>query len=131
MDDLSVVESRRVAGPGAAPALGGPRAAACQVVTIAGDGLPGRVDAVGRAARFHWHWGVAVDGAGHVYVADSGNSCVRKIAPDGAVTTIAGDGTAGPRDGAGRLARFGSPRGIATDAAGNLYVADTDNDRIR
>ena len=75
--------------------------------------------------------GLAVDKAGNVYVADTGANLIRKIGRDGAVTTLAGDGTAGFRDGAGGQAQFNGPVGLAVDTTGDVYVADTYNDRIR
>ena len=104
------------------------------VTTLAGSGgFPaGSADGAGGAARFNSPAGVAVDGAGNVYVADSGNSTIRKIAPGGAVTTLAGAAdTAGSSDGLGAAARFNTPEGVAVDAAGNVYVADTRNDTVR
>jgi hypothetical protein len=104
------------------------------VTTIAGvGGVPGgSSDGSNGAARFSNPSGAAVDGSGNVYVADSGNSTIRKIAPGGAVTTFAGvAGATGTSDGAGSAARFNSPAGVAVDSAGNIYVADTNNDTIR
>ncbi|MFA6117653.1 MAG: NHL repeat-containing protein [Sphingomonas sp.] len=75
--------------------------------------------------------GLALDGAGNVIVADTGSNRIRRISPDGAVTTIAGDGTAGYRDGPATHARFNGPIGVAADDKGNVYVADSYNDRIR
>src|SRR5713226_2278474 len=85
---------------------------------------------VGR--RFSVLSGVATDSAGNVYVADAGNHTIRKITPAGVVTTLAGTaGSGGSADGAGAAARFNQPFGIATDSAGNVYVADTFNHTIR
>jgi DNA-binding beta-propeller fold protein YncE len=75
--------------------------------------------------------GVAVDAAGNVYVADSGNNLIRKISPGGMVSTFAGNGTPGWVDGIANAASFYDPYGIAVDAAGNVYVADLFNDVIR
>jgi sugar lactone lactonase YvrE len=75
--------------------------------------------------------GLAVDRKGNVYVADTGANVIRRISRDGGVTTLAGDGTAGFRDGPAGQARFNGPIGVAVDASGNVYVADTYNDRIR
>lgn len=75
--------------------------------------------------------GIAIDTAGNVIVADTGANAIRRISPDGVLTTIAGDGTAGFRDGPANLARFNGPIGVAVDADGTIYVADSYNDRIR
>jgi hypothetical protein len=100
---------------------------------VAGDlGGPGNVDGTGAGARFNRPAGVAVDRAGNVYLADSINSTIRKIAPSGIVTTLAGAaGTYGSQDGTGTAAQFNSPAGLAVDGAGNVYVADTLNSTIR
>ncbi len=75
---------------------------------------------------------LAVDGAGNLYVADAGNSTIRKINPAGQVATLAGlAGSVGSQDGTGSNARFNQPGGISADSAGNLYVADTGNATIR
>ncbi|HZH30124.1 MAG TPA: NHL repeat-containing protein [Pyrinomonadaceae bacterium] len=103
------------------------------VSTLAGDGAPGALDAAAPAgARFHNPFGVAVDAQGNVYVADAGDSNrIRRIAAQGAaVTTLAG-GAEGFADGAGGTASFNTPSALAIDANGNLYVADTSNNRIR
>jgi hypothetical protein len=103
------------------------------VTTLAGTaGIPGSADGTGNAAQFYYPCGVAVDNAGNVYVADSDNDTIRKVTPAGAVTTLAGLArNAGSADGAGSVARFASPQGVAVDGAGNVYVADTGNDTIR
>ena len=158
------------------------------VTTLAGTaGQGGSTDGTGSAALFDDPTGVAVDGAGNVYVADTGNDTIRKITPAGVVTTLAGTaGQSGSADGTGSAARFNArlawrwtaramstwrttdndtireitpagvvttlagtagqtaaptapaarpgssqPRGVAVDGAGNVYVADTDNDTIR
>ncbi len=74
---------------------------------------------------------VAVDAFGNVYVVDSGNHRIRKITPDGIIVTLAGQPTPGFADGQAFDAQFNSPQGIALDASGNLWVADTGNNRIR
>jgi sugar lactone lactonase YvrE len=103
------------------------------VTTLAGSpNAPGSADGTGASARFQYPWGVAVDGAGNVYVADSLNDTVRKIAPGGAVTTLAGSpGNPGSTDGLGAAARFNHPSSLAVDGAGNVYVADLGNSAIR
>ena len=82
-------------------------------------------------AEFDMPSGVAIDVAGTIYVADTGNHAIRRVATDGTVTTIAGDGLAGFQDGTGASARFNAPIGIALDRTGALLVADSCNDRIR
>ena len=102
-----------------------------RVTTLAGGGERGYQDGSGRAARFDGPVGVAVDRAGNVYVADTYNDRIRRIGPDGAVTTVAGSGAQGGADGIGIAASFDTPGGIAVDKDGVLYVADTGNDAIR
>ena len=75
--------------------------------------------------------GIALDANGNLYVADTSNNRVRKVTPQGEVSTIAGDGTAGYLDGPAAHARFNGPVGVAVDPPGNVFVADTYNDRIR
>ncbi|HUK19828.1 MAG TPA: IPT/TIG domain-containing protein, partial [Bryobacteraceae bacterium] len=78
--------------------------------------------------------GLAVDTAGDLYIADSNNYCIRKITTDGIIHTVAGKITASGYSGDGgpaTSALMGAPFGIALDAAGNLYIADTSNNRIR
>lgn len=103
------------------------------VSTFAGAaGMSGSTDGTGAAARFYGPTGVAVDGAGNVYVGDADNDTLRKITPAGVVTTMAGlPPEFGSADGTGAVARFGSPSGVATDSAANLYVADYENLTIR
>ncbi|MGZ3442877.1 MAG: SMP-30/gluconolactonase/LRE family protein, partial [Polyangia bacterium] len=103
------------------------------VTTLAGSaGMRGFNDATGGAARFNSPHGLAFDG-GNVFVADTGNDVIRQIvASSGVVTTPAGQGgTAGMVDATGGNARFDSPRGVVADGAGNLWVADTGNNRVR
>ncbi len=102
------------------------------VLTLSGVESAGAVDGAGGAARFFSPTGLAVDRSGNAYVADNGNSTIRKVTPAGVVTTLAGAaGIAGSADGAGAGAGFNEPTGIAVDASGNVYVADTGNDTIR
>lgn len=87
---------------------------------------------MGTGAQFAGPERLALDDVGNVYVADTANHTIRKLAPDGLVTTIAGlAGSSGSQDGLGTAARFSSPRGIAVDAMGTLYVADAGNHTIR
>ncbi|MES2069616.1 MAG: gluconolaconase [Pseudomonadota bacterium] len=98
--------------------------------TLAGS-REGFADGQGAAAAFHTPSGLALDGAGNVYVADTGNNAIRKISAQGLVTTLAGNGRAGYRDGEAGQAQFNGPVSVAVDRQGNVYVADTYNDRIR
>ncbi len=93
---------------------------------------PGFVDGVGTVARFNEPYDVVVTQAGDLLVADFGNHCIRKVAPDGTTSTFAGScGQMGYVDGASASARFNNPQGLALDDAGNLFVTDTGNYRIR
>ncbi len=101
--------------------------------TFAGlAGNAGSVDGTGSAARFDFPGGSATDAAGNVYVADRNNHIIRKITPAGVVTTLAGlADVSGSSNGTGSTARFFFPVGVAADATGNVYVADSDNHLIR
>jgi prepilin-type N-terminal cleavage/methylation domain-containing protein len=101
------------------------------VTTFAGSGTAGLLDGAAATARFNTPYGVAVDSSGNVYVADTLNSLIRKITPTGTVSTFAGSGTAGFLDGAAGTAKFNYPQALAVDTTGNVYVADTANNRIR
>jgi sugar lactone lactonase YvrE len=103
------------------------------VSTLAGmAGMRGSIDGVGAAARFQSVGDVAIDRSGAVIVADLGNNAVRRISPDGAVTTIAGVlPNKGSRDGPALASRFNSPGSIARDNAGNMYLAEEGNATIR
>lgn len=100
------------------------------ITTLAGSGNAGFINGNGTAASFNEPWYVAVDKAGNVYVSDYVNAVIRKITPDGTVSTFAG-GVKGYADGVGTAAEMGSPAGLAFDTLGNLYFADPDNERIR
>jgi len=104
-----------------------------RVTTVAGKaGVMGSADGTGAAASFNGPSGIACDAAGNLYVADSGNNTIRKITPAGVVTTLAGKpGATGSADGVGPSATFNNPQGIACDAAGNLYVVDSQNCAVR
>ncbi|MFI5180843.1 MAG: hypothetical protein ACHQPI_05595 [Thermoanaerobaculia bacterium] len=103
------------------------------VSTLAGvAGFSGSADGTGSAARFNNPGGVAVDGSGNVYIADSGNHTIRKVTPAGDVSTLAGlAGSCGSEDGTRSTARFNDPGGLAVDGSGNVYVADYSNHTIR
>jgi sugar lactone lactonase YvrE len=101
------------------------------IVSSFAGSAEGFADGQATAASFNTPSGLAIDGAGNVYVADTGNNAIRKINPQGLVTTLAGNGSAGYRDGAAGQAQFNGPVGVAVDKQGNVYVADTYNDRIR
>ena len=97
--------------------------------TLAGS-VAGLTDGPGTIAKFSNPIGIALDDSGNVYVADYNNVNIRKITPDGMVSTLAGNGI-GYFDGPGTEARFTYPVAVAVDASGNVYVADSDNQKIR
>jgi streptogramin lyase len=101
------------------------------VTTLAGSGDIGSDDGPDTTAKFFAPFGLAADADGNIIVADAANNKIRKITPGGIVSTIAGDGTIGTRNGAGNIAQFNFPRGVATDGAGNIFVADAGNNLIR
>ncbi|WP_313347950.1 NHL repeat-containing protein [Stenotrophomonas sp.] len=101
-----------------------------RVDTLAGQGEGWR-DGPALQAQFNTPSAIAIDAAGTVFVADTGNHVIRRIGTDGTVSTIAGDGSAGFADGPAAQARFNGPMGVAVDAGGRVFVADTWNDRIR
>lgn len=102
-----------------------------QLVPFAGAANAGNLDGAAELARFNDPFGLAYDPSGNLYVADGGDSnSIRKISPAGMVSTLAGSHE-GYADGAGANAAFHTPSGLALDASGNLYVADTGNNRIR
>lgn len=103
-----------------------------RVMVIAGaPGVSGAADGAGNAARFNAPVGLAVAADGAIFVADTYNDCIRRIAPDGQVRTLAGASEPGFADGTGAAARFDTPCGLAIAADGSLLVADTGNHRIR
>jgi len=115
-----------------------PEGAGWLVTTIAGSSgnSHGTNNGTGTAARFYSPSSVAVDIASNIYVADSGNNCIRKITPSGnnwIVTTIAG--VAGPgtgsKDGTNGVAQFNNPVGITVDTSGNVFIGDNGNSTIR
>jgi hypothetical protein len=100
---------------------------------IAGSttGTAGSANGTGTAASFSSPRGLARDSAGNLYVADTGNHQIRKITTAGVVTTLAGSTSSGLVNSTGTASRFSSPRGVAVDSSGNVFVADTGNNRIR
>jgi len=104
-----------------------------RVITLAGLlEQAGYADGTGGQARFYRPWGITVDRAGNVLVSEYGNHTIRKVTPDGRVTTLAGvAGRCGHRDGAGQVALLCNPRHLTIDDAGNLYVADTAVQAVR
>lgn len=103
------------------------------VSTIAGNGSSGSADGPGTSATFSYPCDLTVDKSGNIFVTDYSNGTIRKIDSKNTVSTFAGTaiGQAGYQDGTGAAARFTSPCGITSDAAGNLYVADLNNNMIR
>ncbi len=96
-----------------------------EVTTLAGQaGISGDADGTGSEALFNEPWGLCTDKAGNVLVADTRNNKIRKITPEGVVTTIAGSGNFGTSNGIGLASTFGNPTGIECDEDGNIYVAD-------
>lgn len=139
-----VGSAARFSGPGGIALLGDDRyvtdsanhtvrkiASGGTVSTLAGSpGTAGSADGFGSAARFRSPGGIATLG-GNLYVSDTENHTIRKITPDGNVSTVAGSpGATGSADGTGTSARFSGPRGIVS-LGGDLYVADTGNHAVR
>jgi trimeric autotransporter adhesin len=106
------------------------------ITTVAGDGTYGYKGDGGPAtsASLHNPWGIAVDASGNIYIADIDNHRIRLVTRStGIITTVAGDGTFGYRGDGGPATSAGLyyPYGVAVDASGNIYIADTSNNRIR
>jgi sugar lactone lactonase YvrE len=112
------------ASPSAAPA--GPILSA-----LAGTGAAGFANGAATAAQFNEMRGIALDKLGNLYVADRANHRIRKVTPGGTVTTFAGDGTPGFKEGAAATAQFHHPTDVAVDDAGVVYVVDITNQRVR
>jgi sugar lactone lactonase YvrE len=105
------------------------------ITTLAGTGAAGFSGDGGpaTAAQLNLPYGLAADLAGYVYVADLGNDRVRRIGPDGVITTVAGNGNRGSSGdgGAATSAQLLTPRNVAVDAAGNLYFSEFEGHRVR
>ena len=98
---------------------------------LAGSGIKGFADGEGSVAEFHNIEQLAVDGSGNIYAADSANLRIRKITPQGFVSTLAGSGAVGHADGVGTSASFSGIQGVALDSLGNIFVSDSNNNIIR
>jgi len=105
------------------------------ITTVAGNGSPGHTGdgSAATSADVYYPTGVAVDRAGNLYIAEFYDNCIRKVDASGTITTVAGNGTGsyGGDGSAAISAELNSPQGVAVDSAGNLYIADTRNNRIR
>lgn len=105
------------------------------ITTVAGGGNMLGDNGQATKAQLHNPTGVAVDAAGNVYIADSGDNRVRKVNAKGIISTVAGTGSPTPSyggdNGAATSAQLNNPYGVAVDAAGNLYIAELGDDRIR
>lgn len=101
------------------------------VTTIAGGAAEGFGDGVGDKALFNSPSAIAIAPDGNFIIADTGNNRIRRLTPTGEVSTVAGDGIAGYGDGSANKAQFNGPIGVTVDTGGNIYVADSYNDRIR
>jgi NHL repeat-containing protein len=105
------------------------------ISTVAGRGTQGVIGDGGPAtsAILTVPWGIAVDGAGNLFIADSNNNRVRKVTPDGIINTVAGTGTSGfsGDGGAATSAALSFPSEVLVDGPGNLFIADSGNQRIR
>jgi hypothetical protein len=102
-----------------------------KTMVYAGSGKEGNNDGSKQIASLNAPSGICFDRTGNMFIAGFGGQNIRKITPQGMVTTITGTGVMGYVDGAAKLARFSSPRGICIDSKGNLFVADCWNHRIR
>lgn len=101
------------------------------VTTFAGTGSIGAADGIGTAASFYYPAGMAVDVNDNLLVADYGNNKIRKITPDGTVSTFAGTGVSGSAEGTTLTAQFNGATGVCVDSFGNVFVADYYNNKIR
>jgi sugar lactone lactonase YvrE len=101
------------------------------VSTVSGSGNWESIDGYATEASYSGPSGISIDKSGNIYITDSLGDKIRKITPDGLVTSIAGSGNRGSSDGIGSSASFSKPFGICLDPQGNLFVADVNNDKIR
>lgn len=105
------------------------------ITTVAGNGTAGYSGDGGLAtgANLRGPRALAFDGAGNLLIADSGNHCIRRVSTSGVITTVAGTGTAGfsGDNGPAASAQLNNPRGVLADGAGNIYISDTNNQRVR
>ena len=105
------------------------------ITTVAGNGTNGYSGDGGAAtnASLYYPYGIAVDASGNLFIADYNNNRIRKVNPNGIITTVAGNGSLGYSSdgGAATNASLNWPSGVAVDASGNLFIADTGNNRIR
>lgn len=101
------------------------------VGTFAGSGYAANSDGKGPMASFFGPKGIAVDATGNVYVSEVNGHRIRRITPQGVVTTLAGNGSPGTADGTGTAAQFQQPYRICLDSAGNVLVAEWANKRVR
>jgi len=101
------------------------------VTTLAGSGATGAANGKGPKASFNEPLGITVDVSGNIYIADTYNFLIRKIAPGGMVATLAGGARGRALNGYGTDAAFYYPSGVAVDQSGNIYVADSDDNLIR
>ncbi len=102
-----------------------------QVTTLAGNGTAGFSNGAGDKAQFNQPYNVKADANGRLYVPDQNNHAIRRVDPDGTVSTVAGNGQSGFADGKPSDARFNNPTGLGVAADGTIYVADRNNHRIR
>ena len=111
--------------------LGGEVPAGVFNVSVLAGGTYGMANGTGAQAQFSYPYGIDTDAAGNVYVADQYSHSIRKISPEGVVTTLAGNGLPFVSDGTGAAAGFNTPVGVAVDANGNVFVAEQYSNTIR
>jgi sugar lactone lactonase YvrE len=102
-----------------------------ELITLYGSGQAAFKNGTGKLAAFNQPFGICLDKDGNLYVADSGNLCIRRVSPSGVVSTFAGNGEKATVDGPAALARFNTPSGVRCDGQGNLYVCSYEENSIR